>query len=132
MPAPLSPTDKIAIIGLGYVGLPLAVEFGKSRPVLGFDVNTARIDALQQGHDSTLEVESEALTGASHLGFSSDPDDLRSCRIFIVTARFMLYSNAASCRCCWHGVKVQVGNVGCVEICRRFQRHAHRVVLREQ
>jgi len=76
---------KMAIIGLGYVGLPLAVEFGKSRPVIGFDINAARITDLQKGHDQTLEVEAEELAEAAHLSFSSDPADLTAARIFIVT-----------------------------------------------
>lgn len=76
---------KIAVIGLGYVGLPLAVEFGKCRAVLGFDINPARIDELSAGIDSTLEVTAEQLAGAERLGFSSDPADLRDCSVFIVT-----------------------------------------------
>lgn len=76
---------KIAIIGLGYVGLPLAVEFGKSRKVIGFDINQARIAELKSGQDSTLEVSSAELKTASDLSFSSDAADLASCRIFIVT-----------------------------------------------
>ena len=76
---------KIAIIGLGYVGLPLAVEFGKHRPVLGFDINQGRIAELQAGHDSTLETTSEELVAAAQLSFSTQLDDLRDCGIFIVT-----------------------------------------------
>lgn len=76
---------KIAIIGLGYVGLPLAVEFGKKRPVLGFDINAARIAELQSGQDHTLEVSPEELKTASHLSFSSNPEDLKTCQVFIVT-----------------------------------------------
>ncbi len=76
---------KIAIIGLGYVGLPLAVEFGKKRPVLGFDINTARIAELQSGQDHTLEVSPAELKEASHLSFSSTLEDLKSCQVFIVT-----------------------------------------------
>ena len=76
---------RIAIIGLGYVGLPLAVEFGKHRPVLGFDINTTRIAQLQSGHDSTLEVEQQDLAAASQLQFSSHGADLRACQVFIVT-----------------------------------------------
>lgn len=76
---------RIAIVGLGYVGLPLAVEFGKHRPVLGFDINTARIAELQAGRDSTLEVEPAQLAEATQLTFSSDADDLRACQVFIVT-----------------------------------------------
>ena len=76
---------KIAIIGLGYVGLPLAAEFGKQRPVLGFDINAARIAELQAGKDSTLELNAEELASASQLSFSSNPEDLKNCQIFIVT-----------------------------------------------
>lgn len=77
--------EKIAIIGLGYVGLPLAVEFGKHRPVLGFDVNAARIAELQSGRDSTLEVSPGDLRAATHLRYSASTEDLRDCRVFIVT-----------------------------------------------
>jgi UDP-N-acetyl-D-galactosamine dehydrogenase len=76
---------KIAIIGLGYVGLPLAVEFGKRRPVVGFDVRLNRIEELWASHDSTREVEPQELARASHLTFTHAPDDLRACEIFIVT-----------------------------------------------
>lgn len=75
----------VAIIGLGYVGLPLAVEFGKRRPVIGFDINQARIEELQAGQDSTLEVTPDALKGAHQLRFSSRLEDLRDCQVFIVT-----------------------------------------------
>ena len=78
-------SKQIALIGLGYVGLPLAVEFGKIRPVLGFDINSGRISELQGGHDHTLEVESEELALAKHLRFSSNPVDLVDCGVFIVT-----------------------------------------------
>ena len=76
---------RIAIVGLGYVGLPLAVEFGKQRPVLGFDINTARITELQSGRDSTLEVDLPQLNAASHLQFTSNADALKVCQVFIVT-----------------------------------------------
>lgn len=76
---------RIGIIGLGYVGLPLAVEFGKQRPVLGFDVKSVRIAELQSGQDSTLEVSPVELKEAGQLAFSSDADDLKSCQVFIVT-----------------------------------------------
>ncbi|MBA96268.1 MAG: Vi polysaccharide biosynthesis UDP-N-acetylglucosamine C-6 dehydrogenase TviB [Roseobacter sp.] len=82
------PTPKdapLAVIGLGYVGLPLAVEFGKQRKVIGFDINTARIDALRAGEDSTLEVDAAELGQAMHLSFTSDLNDLADCTIFIVT-----------------------------------------------
>jgi UDP-N-acetyl-D-galactosamine dehydrogenase len=75
----------IAVIGLGYVGLPLAVEFGKARPVIGFDINASRIDALRVGHDTTLEVSNDELTTADQLVFTSDPTDLAAASIYIVT-----------------------------------------------
>ena len=77
--------QKIAVIGLGYVGLPLAVEFGKVRPVLGFDINTARVAELQAGKDSTLEVTSKDLQDASQVEYTSDSAKLKECEIFIVT-----------------------------------------------
>jgi len=77
--------QKIALIGLGYVGLPLAVEFGKVRPVLGFDINDARIAELRSGKDSTLEVTPEDLVAAKQLEYSSDRSRLEECGIFIVT-----------------------------------------------
>ena len=81
----MSEHKKIAIIGLGYVGLPLAVEFGKARSTLGFDINASRIDELRAGKDNTLEVSEEDLAGASQLVFSCDTNDLDDCKIFIVT-----------------------------------------------
>ncbi len=75
----------IALIGLGYVGLPLAVEFGKHRPVIGFDINRTRVAELQGGQDHTLECSPEQLKAARHLRFSSQLDNLRDCGIFIVT-----------------------------------------------
>lgn len=76
---------KLAVIGLGYVGLPLAVEFGKQRSVIGFDINQGRIDALNDGHDATLEVSDEELLQAKGLKYSANLDDLRHCNVFIVT-----------------------------------------------
>ncbi|MGN6329581.1 MAG: Vi polysaccharide biosynthesis UDP-N-acetylglucosamine C-6 dehydrogenase TviB [Rhodanobacter sp.] len=76
---------RIAIVGLGYVGLPLAVEFGKHYETTGFDINAARVDALRAGHDATLEVEPELLAAATHLRFSAQLDDLRDCNVYIVT-----------------------------------------------
>ncbi|MDR1995932.1 nucleotide sugar dehydrogenase [Azonexus sp.] len=78
-------SNKIAIIGLGYVGLPLAVEFGKYRPVLGFDINQARIDELRARRDSTLEVTESDLREAKLLEYSADQEQLRECGVFIVT-----------------------------------------------
>ena len=76
---------KISIIGLGYVGLPLAVEFSRKRPVLGFDINQRRIDELKSGNDFTLETTQEELAAAKDLSYSSNPNDLRTCNCFIVT-----------------------------------------------
>lgn len=76
---------KLAVIGLGYVGLPLAVEFGKRRSVIGFDINKPRIDALNDGHDATLEVDDQELASANQLTFSADPASLRDCNVYIVT-----------------------------------------------
>jgi UDP-N-acetyl-D-glucosamine/UDP-N-acetyl-D-galactosamine dehydrogenase len=75
----------IAVIGLGYVGLPLAVEFGKRRPVLGFDINAARVAELREHRDHTLECSTEELREAGQLRYSCDPADLRAAQIFIVT-----------------------------------------------
>lgn len=82
---PLLEETKVAVIGLGYVGLPLAAEFGKQRPTIGFDINTARIAELTSGKDSTLEVSSEELAEARHLSFTDDRNSLKSCNAFIVT-----------------------------------------------
>ena len=76
---------KIAIIGLGYVGLPLAVEFGKKYSVLGFDINQTRIDELTGGHDRTQELNREELKSLQYLTFSTDSEQLKNCNIFIVT-----------------------------------------------
>ncbi len=80
---------KLAIIGLGYVGLPLAVEFGKQRAVVGFDINQKRIDELTSGHDYTLETEPEELQAAIHLRFSTQLDSLR-------TGSFVTWAQARS------------------------------------
>lgn len=77
--------EKIGVIGLGYVGLPLAVEFGKIVEVVGFDINQQRIKELREGVDRTLEVESEELRTAKHLSFSFDSNDLKVVNYFIVT-----------------------------------------------
>ncbi|MDO8773743.1 MAG: Vi polysaccharide biosynthesis UDP-N-acetylglucosamine C-6 dehydrogenase TviB [Burkholderiaceae bacterium] len=79
------PEIKLGIIGLGYVGLPLAVEFGKKRSVVGFDINQKRIDQLKSGHDFTLETEPDELKAAKYLSFSTRLDDLSACNCFIVT-----------------------------------------------
>lgn len=82
---PDSSSTCISIVGLGYVGLPLAVEFGKQYETIGFDINTARVAELQRGQDSTLEVEPEELATATRLKFSAKLDDIRGCHVYIVT-----------------------------------------------
>jgi UDP-N-acetyl-D-glucosamine/UDP-N-acetyl-D-galactosamine dehydrogenase len=77
--------EKLAVVGLGYVGLPVAVAFGKKLPVVGFDINSKRIAELKSGEDSTLEVEPADLRAADKLTFSDNLEDLRSCNMFIVT-----------------------------------------------
>jgi UDP-N-acetyl-D-galactosamine dehydrogenase len=76
---------KIAVIGLGYVGLPLAVEFGRKRSVLGFDINPLRIEELKSGRDNTLEVSKEELRLAVHLTYTTQKEELKKCNCFIVT-----------------------------------------------
>ncbi len=77
--------SKIAIIGLGYVGLPLAVELGKHRAVIGFDIKADRVDALQKGHDATLEVSDDELQSTQHLTLTANIEDIREATIFIIT-----------------------------------------------
>ncbi len=77
--------DIIAVVGLGYVGLPLAVEFGKTRKVIGFDINEARICELKKGEDRTLEVNKQELEEAMELAYTNDPNQLQEANIFIVT-----------------------------------------------
>ncbi|MBC7500209.1 MAG: Vi polysaccharide biosynthesis UDP-N-acetylglucosamine C-6 dehydrogenase TviB [Herminiimonas sp.] len=81
----ISLNTRIAIIGLGYVGLPLAVEFGSRYPTLGFDINQRRVDELKRGIDVTLEAEKEQLAAATRLTYSTDIDDLRQATVYIVT-----------------------------------------------
>lgn len=81
----MSSEKIIAVIGLGYVGLPLAVEFGKQRKVIGFDINPKRVVELQSGQDHTLECSPAELVEAKHLGFSCEMQDLMQVKIFIVT-----------------------------------------------
>ena len=80
-----SQNPRIAIIGLGYVGLPLAVEFGKRYDTLGFDIRAARIDELRRGHDQTLEVSAEELAAATQLRYAHEAEALRDRDVFIVT-----------------------------------------------
>ena len=76
---------KVAVVGLGYVGLPLAVEFSKHRPVVGFDINNARISALREGRDVTLEISDEELAAATGMKFTSDIAEMKACNVYIVT-----------------------------------------------
>ena len=76
---------KIGIVGLGYVGLPLAIEFGKHFDTVGFDINLERIRALRDGHDSTLESTPEEIKSAHRLALTTESDDLRTCNVYIVT-----------------------------------------------
>lgn len=76
---------RIGIVGLGYVGLPLAVEFGKKFEVIGFDIHQARVEALKAGHDHTLEVSDEELKEATKLSYTANLEDIRPCNVFIVT-----------------------------------------------
>lgn len=78
-------SKKIGVVGLGYVGLPLAVEFGKKMPTVGFDINTVRVEELLLGNDATLECSKEELKQAVNLSFTSDSADLKDCNIYIVT-----------------------------------------------
>ncbi|HAH59810.1 MAG TPA: Vi polysaccharide biosynthesis protein VipA/TviB, partial [Bacteroidales bacterium] len=75
----------IGIVGLGYVGLPLAVEFGKKMKVTGFDINQQRIEELRAGNDRTMETSSEDLKAAIQLTYTSNLDDLRSCNHYIIS-----------------------------------------------
>jgi UDP-N-acetyl-D-glucosamine/UDP-N-acetyl-D-galactosamine dehydrogenase len=76
---------KIAVIGLGYVGLPLAVEFGRIRPVVGFDINERRIADLRIGKDFTLETSEQELISAAHLSFTTNQQELNACNLYIIT-----------------------------------------------
>ncbi len=78
-------TTKIGIIGLGYVGLPLAIEFGKQYPTIGFDIKESRIEELRLGRDSTREVDASELAGSGQLSFTSRLEDLADCNVYIVT-----------------------------------------------
>lgn len=75
----------IALVGLGYVGLPLAVEFGKHHDTVGFDINSSRVSELRDGRDSTLEVAEDELSASHRLRFTSDLEDIRACQVYIVT-----------------------------------------------
>ena len=81
----IDPTDQIGIIGLGYVGLPLAIEFGKICPAVGFDIQPARIEELKYGTDRTLEVSQDELSEATQLTYTTESRELANCKVFIVT-----------------------------------------------
>jgi UDP-N-acetyl-D-galactosamine dehydrogenase len=76
---------RIGIVGLGYVGLPLAVEFGRKYPTVGFDVKASRVEELKGGRDSTLEVPQDELADSKNLEFTADAADLADCNFYIVT-----------------------------------------------
>ena len=76
---------KLGVIGLGYVGLPLAVEFGKHYETIGFDINSVRVSELRAGHDHTLEVDDEELTQATRLSYTDNLNDIASCNTYVVT-----------------------------------------------
>ncbi|MEP6940219.1 MAG: nucleotide sugar dehydrogenase, partial [Rudaea sp.] len=75
---------RLAVIGLGYVGLPLAVAFGRVRTTLGFDIDAARVKALGEGHDHTGELSAEQIRDASHIRFTASPDEIAGCEVFVV------------------------------------------------
>jgi len=76
---------RVAVVGLGYVGLPLAVEFGKIYPTIGFDINPHRVDDLLHGHDRTRQIRKEEILGSEFLQLSAKLEDIKSCTIFIIT-----------------------------------------------
>ena len=78
-------TKKIALIGLGYVGLPLAIEFGKKFKVVGFDISKERIDLLKKNEDPNLEISKKEFSDSAHLNFSHNIDDIKDCNIYIIT-----------------------------------------------
>ncbi|MEH6452035.1 MAG: Vi polysaccharide biosynthesis UDP-N-acetylglucosamine C-6 dehydrogenase TviB [Psychromonas sp.] len=88
-------STRIAVIGLGYVGLPLAVEFGKKQNVIGFDINRKRVDELKKGHDFTLEVSETDLATATNLVYSYDVKDIEDCNVYIVTVPTPIDENNA-------------------------------------
>jgi UDP-N-acetyl-D-galactosamine dehydrogenase len=84
-PLPVLDNARVAVIGLGYVGLPLAVAFGRKYPTVGFDINASRVTELREHRDHTLEVSADELAGAAKLSIHSDPAELRTCDMFVVT-----------------------------------------------
>ncbi|MDC1137082.1 Vi polysaccharide biosynthesis UDP-N-acetylglucosamine C-6 dehydrogenase TviB [Candidatus Pelagibacter sp.] len=84
---------KIALIGLGYVGLPLAIEFGKKFKVIGFDISKDRINLLKKNEDPNLEISKKEFLDSTHLSFSNTVDDIKDCNIFIITVPTPIYNN---------------------------------------
>ena len=90
-------SKTIALIGLGYVGLPLAVEFGKKRQVIGFDISQPRINNLKNGIDTTLETTKQELQDAVHLGYTTNLEDVKDREIFIITVpTYLIKQNHAT------------------------------------
>src|SRR5438046_10007306 len=85
--------EKIAVIGLGYVGLPVAISFGRKLPTIGFDIRQRRIDELKKGHDDTMEVTSEQLASAKQLDMTADPAKLGDCTFYIVAVPTATHEN---------------------------------------
>src|SRR5678816_3731136 len=85
--------EKIAVIGLGYVGLPVAIAFGRKLPTVGFDIRQRRVDQLKQGHDDTLEVSDDQLASAKQLEMTADPSRLADCTFYIVAVPTPIDSN---------------------------------------
>src|SRR5215216_3787488 len=85
--------EKIAVIGLGYVGLPVAISFGRKLPTVGFDIRQRRIDELKKGHDDTLEVTDDQLASAKQLELTADPAKLADCTFYIVAVPTPIDSN---------------------------------------
>src|SRR5262245_50987954 len=85
--------EKIAVIGLGYVGLPVAISFGRKLPTIGFDIRQRRIDELKKGHDETMEVTGDQLASSKHLEMTADPAKLADCTFYIVAVPTPIDSN---------------------------------------
>lgn len=102
---------RIGVVGLGYVGLPLAVEFGRKYPTVGFDVKQSRVDELRGGTDSTLEVSDKELGAAKHLSVSSDIADLADCNFYIVTVPTPIGDGNRPLLTPLHGASVSIGSV---------------------
>ena len=102
---------KIGVIGLGYVGLPLALEFGKRYPTVGYDISTSRVDELKRGHDRTREASDEELAAANELVYSTDNADLGKCNVYIVTVPTPVGQNKRPLLTPLRGASETIGNV---------------------